>query len=422
MEKPFPFLPGFLAGLFLLVVSFQKAGARVPPDEEYGRSSLYSLMVSHPQMRYSSQIDYVYLSLPTPDKYENHDLGVKRVEALSSSPARVEEVQRFLEGNQVARRMVAKWFGRDPETGNFNVDLVAERGNYNASVMDVEYARMTQRGLSLLSDAGEALIGKTFVMVSDIVYVDKEQKAKMAGSILNAVAQIALAVAVGSNDKDVESISSAVAGTAFIGSIIADNLAGFTVKVHTHLFRLDWNDSVAAAFYSQYWVDEKTPEPERLKRKRMFETSGLFSLEYVGSYRVKSEKTVMKGVRSNEEVIRKVCARAIDRSIAGLQKKYEVFKVKTPVYGVEEGKVLAKIGMKEGVAPSSRFELLQAVEKGGKTVFRRVGKLKPVKKQIWDNRYMAFEEQARGSELEATLFRVMGGAKAYPGMMLRQLR
>lgn len=390
--------------------------------QRYGRSSLYSLLVSHPQMRYSKQIDYVYMALPTPDKYENHDLKVKRVEALSSQPADVSEVGGFLRSNQVARRMVAKWFDRDPETGIFNVDLVAERGNYNASLMDVENARMSKRGLAMLSDAGEELIGKTFVMVSDIVYVDKEQQARLAGSILMAIAETALAVAVVSSDDRTETVSSAVAGTALLGSIIANNLAGFTVRVRTHLFQLDWNDSVADAFYSQYWIDAGTSETERLRRKRLFESTDLFGLKYVGSYKVKSEKTVMKGIRSNEEVIRKVCARAIDKSIAGLQKKYEVFKVKTPVYAVEGGEISARIGMKEGVSPSSRFEVLQAVEKDDALVYRRVAKVKPIRKQIWDNRYMAFEEEAEGSDLTATAFRVMGGAKVYPGMLLRQIR
>lgn len=417
----------FYPVLFLVLLGFP---CRLFPQEakeegerqRYGRSSLYSLLVSHPQMNYSKQIDYVYMALPTPDKYENHDLKVKRIEALSSQPADVPEVDRFLHSNRVARRLVAKWFGRDSRTGIFNVDLVAERGNYNASLTDVENARMSKRGLAMLSDAGEDLIGKTFVVVNDIVYVDKEQQAKLASSILMAIAQTALAVAVVGSDDNTEAISSAIAGTALLGSVIADNLAGFTVRVRTHLYQLDWNDSVADTFYSQYWIDDKTPEAERLRRKRLFENTDMFRLKYVGSYKVKSEKTVMKGIRSNEEIIRKVCARAIDKSIAGLQKKYEVFKVKTPVYAVEDGKISARIGMKEGVSPSSRFEVLQAVEKEDALVYRRVGKAKPVRRQIWDNRYMAFEEEAEGSELTATVFKVMGGAKVYPGMLLRQIK
>lgn len=391
-------------------------------DAQYRRSSLYSLLVAHPQAKYATQIDYVYLGLPTPDKYEDHNLNVRRVEALTSRAVQPYEISAFLNGNHVARLLVAKWFNRDSR-GVFNVDLVADRGNYNATEMDVAEARMTKRGLAMLSDAGEELIGNTFITVNDIVYVDKEQQAQLASAILQAVAQVALVATAASEDEDAQAISGAVAGTAALGSLIADNLAGFTVKVTTHLYQLVWNDSIAGIFYSDYWVDGDTPEAERLRRKALFEQTDLFRLKYLGKYKVKSEKTVMKGVHSNEDIIRKVCARAMDRNIVGLQKKFEAFKVKTPVIAVENGRVMAKIGLKEGLKPSSKFEVLQAVQReDGRTVYRRVGIVKPQKGLIWDNRYMAFEELAKGADLQMTTFRKISGGTFYPGMLIRQLK
>ena len=391
-------------------------------ETQYRRSSLYSFLIAHPQAKYASQIDYVYLGLPTPDKYEDHNLNVRRVEALSARAVQPYEITAFLQGNQVARRLVAKWFNRDAD-GVFNVDLVADRGNYNASEMDVVEARMTKRGLAMLSDAGEELIGNTFVTVNDIVYIDKEQRAQLASAILQIVAQAALVATAAADDDDTEAIAGAIAGSAALGSIIADNLAGFKVKVTTHLYQLVWNDSIANLFYSDYWVDENTPEAERLRRKALFEQSDLFTLKYLGKYKVKSEKTVMKGVHSNEDIIRKVCARAMDRNIVGLQKKFEAFKVKTPVIAVENGRVVAKVGKKEGLKPFTKFEVLQPVEReDGRMVYRRVGVVKPQKGQIWDNRYMAFEEQSDGSDLTATTFRTVSGVGFVPGMLIRQLK
>lgn len=409
---------------FLLVSPLGRAQNRLTDGAEtqYRRSSLYSLLIAHPQAKYASQIDYVYLGLPTPDKYEDHNLNVRRVEALTAKEAKPYEIAAFLDGNQVARRLVAKWFNRD-SSGVFNVDLVADRGNYNATEMDVAEARMTKRGLAMLSDAGEDLIGNTFVTVNDIVYIDKEQRAQLASAILQIVAQAALVATAAADDDDTEAIAGAIAGTAALGSIIADNLAGFKVKVTTHLYQLVWNDSIANLFYSDYWVDENTPEAERLRRKALFEQSDLFALKYLGKYKVKSEKTVMKGVHSNEDIIRKVCARAMDRNIAGLQKKFEAFKVKTPVIAVENGRVVAKVGKKEGLKPSTKFEVLQPVQReDGRMVYRRVGVVKPQKGQIWDNRYMAFEEQSDGSELTATTFRTVSGVGFVPGMLIRQLK
>ena len=240
---------------------------------------------------------------------------------------------------------------------------------------------------------------------------------------MQIVAQAALVATAAADDDDTEAIAGAIAGSAALGSIIADNLAGFKVKVTTHLYQLVWNDSIANLFYSDYWVDENTPEAERLRRKALFEQSDLFTLKYLGKYKVKSEKTVMKGVHSNEDIIRKVCARAMDRNIVGLQKKFEAFKVKTPVIAVENGKVVAKVGKKEGLKPSTKFEVLQPVEReDGRMFYRRVGVVKPQKGQIWDNRYMAFEEQSDGSDLTATTFRTISGVGFVPGMLIRQLK
>lgn len=417
-----------LSGFCLLFVLFSALPVQAQhrladgAETQYRRSSLYSFLIAHPQAKYASQIDYVYLGLPTPDKYEDHNLNVRRVEALSARAVQPYEITAFLQGNQVARRLVAKWFNRGAD-GVFNVDLVADRGNYNASEMDVVEARMTKRGLAMLSDAGEELIGNTFVTVNDIVYIDKEQRAQLASAILQIVAQAALVATAAADDDDTEAIAGAIAGSAALGSIIADNLAGFKVKVTTHLYQLVWNDSIANLFYSDYWVDENTPEAERLRRKALFEQSDLFTLKYLGKYKVKSEKTVMKGVHSNEDIIRKVCARAMDRNIVGLQKKFEAFKVKTPVIAVENGKVVAKVGKKEGLKPSTKFEVLQPVEReDGRMFYRRVGVVKPQKGQIWDNRYMAFEEQSDGSDLTATTFRTISGVGFVPGMLIRQLK
>lgn len=412
-----------LIGWMLFSSTFVFGQGRLQQDGEvqYKRSSLYSILLSHPNTQYSKQIDYVYLSLPPADKYEDHNMNVRRVSASGTQYIASDSIRNFCETNHVARRLVAKWFNRDT-AGNFNVELIAHRGNYNASEMDVQQARMSKRGLSLLSDAGEQLIGNTFVIVNDIVYVDKEKQAQTASLVLNIIGAAVNAASLTSQSTEEDVMAEGLASLAFLGAAIADNLGGFTVKVRTHLLQLDWNDTIAEEFYSDYWVDKNTPKEIRAARRLLFEQSSLFKLRYVGYYDVKSEKTVLQGVTTPEDVITKVCARSLDKALVGLQKKYEVFKVKTPVLAVNNGKILAQIGMKEGLTPTTKFEVLQPVEKDGKTVYRRVGKIVPEKNQIWDNRFMAAEEQAVGSELSATTFKTLSGGPFYPGMLIRQLK
>ncbi len=121
-------------------------------------------------------------------------------------------------------------------------------------------------------------------------------------------------------------------------------------------------------------------------------------------------------------MVRKVCTRAIDESIVALQRDYDEFKIKTPIYSVEPT-ITAKIGLKEGVAKGNKYEVLeQVINKEGRTEYRRVGIIQSIDGFIWDNRYMAFEEQAAGSNLNSTTFRKVSGGDFYEGMLIREVK
>ena len=53
-----------------------------------------------------------------------------------------------------------------------------------------------------------------------------------------------------------------------------------------------------------------------------------------------------------------------------------------------------------------------------RTTYRYVATLKPVKGQIWDNRYNAVTEQAEGSDLTYTTFKKVSGGEVLPGMLI----
>ncbi|MGD9978843.1 MAG: hypothetical protein AB7S54_13030, partial [Bacteroidales bacterium] len=125
----------------------------------------------------------------------------------------------------------------------------------------------------------------------------------------------------------------------------------------------------------------------------------------------------------NEEVIRKVCARALDENIVQLQRKFEPFRVKSPIYSVSDKTVLSPIGMKEGVNINSRYEVLEkSIDSNGKTHYSRVGIIKPIKGKIWDNRFMAVEEGAAEANLNYTEFKKVSGRTFYPGMLIREVK
>ncbi len=388
-------------------------GQTAPERDEmdYRRSSLYSIMVSHNAAKYHKEIESVFSSIPIPEKFDNHDLSVKIINTADKKTSTEAVVRQFLTKNNVARRMVGRWFDRDPETGECDMDLISERGLYDATYFDVELAKMSQRGYGMLSDAGEELINNTFVIVNDIRYRDRNQTAQIVGGIFKALGSIAAAYTGNSNYSSIGDN---------MGDLVS-NIKGFGVNVTTYLYRLEWNDEIARDFYTNQYVARGQQDSVR---RDAFTASDNYRLTYVGERSVTSGNISMKGVNAYDPVqmIRKVCTRAIDESIVALQRDYDEFKIKTPIFSVEPT-ITAKVGLKEGVAEKNRYEVLERViNNDGKTEYRRVGVIEPVKGQIWDNRYMALEEEAIGAELNATTFKKVSGGDFYPGMLIREIK
>ncbi|MEG1998912.1 MAG: hypothetical protein RR015_02745, partial [Bacteroidales bacterium] len=308
--------------------------------------------------------------------------------------------------------LVSKWFNRDKKSGVFDVSLITSRGEYNATKLDLEKAIHSERGVAILADAGEELIGKTFVTVNDITYIDKEARAQIAKQIFSVIGSFAGEMG--------GSIGDIVESAAQLSESISDQIAGFTVNVSTYLYQLDWNEEVAAKFYQDYYFDVNASSPNKMLGYDS--DQDLFKLKYIGSYTAKSTKTVIKGISKPEDVFRKVCARALDNNIVALQHRYDEFKVKEPLFSVTPS-ITAKIGMKEGVAENSKFEVLEkSLDQNGKTIYKKVGVIAPEKKKIWDNRFMAVEEQADGANLTATTFRKVSGGDFYVGMLIREIK
>ena len=110
--------------------------------------------------------------------------------------------------------------------------------------MDVETALLTTRGLASLSDAGEELISNTFVLVNDMTYVTAEEKAAVAKVAMSVVGGLLDGLFGGNVGRNLASY----------GGAIADAYTGFTVKTHSYLFQLEWNDSIANTFYNKYYT------------------------------------------------------------------------------------------------------------------------------------------------------------------------
>jgi len=374
-------------------------------EVKYRRSSLYKMMIHDSSRQYADVIKAAFENGPNQEKFNDHNLGLR---VIPSTDAKDESanITAFLEANNVARDVVAKWFNRCPK-GGFDMELVKTRGSYDASVLDISTAKSSKRGLDMLADAGEELIKNTFLLVNDYKYVSKEEVAEKASAWLSIAGSLGDHVGI----SGASTITTATSTAATVAG------KGYVVKTTAHLYQLEWNDEVAALFYNDFWADAKTITPER---KAAFENATIFKFRYIGSD--VSWADVQSSVFSNkteEELIEKATNKAIDAVIVKLQKTHDEFKTKTPLFTGEP--ITAKIGLKEGLSAKSKFDVLeQQMDADGKTKYVIVGSVKVDDSfPIWDNRYGATEENP-DSSTDKTYFKKVSGKEFYPGMQIVQ--
>lgn len=289
------------------------------------------------------------------------------------------------------------------------MDLVKSRGLYDASGFDRELAVKSVRGLAMLEDAGEDLIGNTYVCLHEITYIDKNKRAKVWGAIAQG---LLIAAAAYTGNTDLNTTGSQL-------NEIISSLKGFSVKIHSRLYRLVWDEELSNLFYTQFYSET----PDSVKKQAFEDNRSKFKLEFIGDVNSKGGTTSFLGINEDEPylMIRKACQRAMDDNLSDLQKAYEQFRIKTPIVSVSPT-ITAYVGLKEDVTKDSRYEVLEPrVNESGKTQYKRVGVVKPVSSMIWDNRFMATEEGAVNAELGATTFITVSGGEFLPGMLIREI-
>ncbi|MEG1554890.1 MAG: hypothetical protein RR363_07700 [Rikenellaceae bacterium] len=390
---------------------------------KFQRSALYTIMLEQDkksQVKYADDIKAVFLTLETPDKFDDHDLEDQKIIKVDDNNKRDSVIASFLKEHEVAKKLVAKWYNRHVD-GSFNMELVKQRGFYNADELEKMRAAMSVRGIASLTDAGEELIGNTFVLVNDIRYFDKEKAGGIAMAIFSGLASVANAYAATTDDEDQKTYANIAASTAQLGALMSDILAkGFNVKITSYLYKLDWDKESAAKFYEQFY----TETPDSCKTYAFDNKHDMFSLSYIGQQYIKAIVQSTKfSAKTNEELIRKTLYKAIDKSIVELQRQHEIFRSKTPVESVNKKIITAAIGVKEGIDPKLKYYVYERLlnPKTGEIKYRQVCVTKPVKEMIWDNTYMAANDKDHGNiTINATQFKIIGKGSPQVGMLIHE--
>ena len=418
------------------VFSLSAQNKKESTEIKYRRSSLHTILLETEFPKKDTVIE-AYYSTPFPDKYNNHTVGEKSFKpqdylvsdeeiiaaGITKTEADVEQgnfpemqliIGNYFKKQKVAQKMISKWFNRD-SLGAFSMGLIAERGMYNASDMEAKIAKGTVRGTSSLADAGEELIKNSFVVVSKLRFVNNE-------IVASGIREVAYAAAESINNDLIKQAAIVAADVAYEKA-----KEGYSVWTTAYLYQLEWNDSIAAVFYNNMWVDKSNLDADKISA---FDNTDLFSLKFVGKEKASSLVTFSlkkgEGSRTDAQIIKLATSRNIEAVFAKLQKEYDVFKTKTPLYTGYP--ITAKVGMKEGLKGGEKFEVLEQMinQKTGLTEYTRKGTIKVDKKLIWDNRFNAGEDSEsvtldkEGNPITVTTFK--GGKKYYSGMLIRQLK
>lgn len=424
-------------------------------EVKYRRSSLYTIMIPDDKLSEESYklVQSSFLSLPIPDKYNDHNLServvdiksitvsdeeVKAVEqATGKSKSKlgglmkgltkevvgdtsekgtlsdteiIARIMKHFKDQKVANQLVAKWYGYDGTDEKFNYELIKERGIQSSSQEEMIAAQLSKGGKSKIMDgASVELIPQTFVMVTRYSYLSAEEIL----AIINATAGTGvLGGAIGGYTQ----LATSVAGMA---------LKGYYVKTTSYLFQLQWDKNTQTEFETKYW--NANPKD--------FINRGQCELRYVGKTWDYAPATLKLSFKADADakIIMRATARATDGSILKLQKKYEQFKTRAPLHIDEEGNIFAYIGVKEGVKDGTKFDVFeQSMQEDGTMVYRKVASISALKGKVWDNRAGANEtiegsaaepneEKDGDTTLKCTYFSG-NPKKLMDGMLIRQVK
>ena len=187
-----------LATLWLIVgfVSAQNTGQ----IREYNRSSLATMMIFHSEDEFGQDIYQAFDSIPTPDKYDDHNFGIRVISNDSITGVQRKKtglikaeygknlssrdvlknglaIEAILNNLDCGKIAVAKWFNFHEIAPNdyvFDMSLIQERGQYNANEIDV--ALPVGAWISLLSDAAK-VAEQHFILVNDLLITAEEKAA-----------------------------------------------------------------------------------------------------------------------------------------------------------------------------------------------------------------------------------------------------
>lgn len=349
----------------LLLFTFPLYGQKVDNmKRDYARNSVTMLVLDYgdsPYMEYFKQSG----RLKIPDKFDDNNLNFTLLKADFTRDAMVnktnsssigisigaknllstsfvEPLIKLVKESKIPNAIIAKEFNRQTD-GSFNMDVIAQRGMYNADEADYSRSQATMRKDDALRDAGELLLNNSYILVLDYI------KIQTMTEIYNAMDAV--------NKTPVKRTQN-----------------GYKSSGIAYLYRIDLNDSVYNNFLQTMWVDASTDAKLRQERVDLFNQT-IFPLERVSIFNFDAEAlqyNADQGVlapkvqKSPEQLFDEMVNNSEKNVITSIEKLNSKFRVTAQI--TQTHPIGVKIGSKEGLKVDQRYfvyeqEMVNGIEK-----------------------------------------------------------
>lgn len=385
-----PARPCFLSILLLLAVSL---AATCLKAQGYSRKSLTILAVEYTN---SKPIDsYIYNGLEIPDRYDANNIGTKILSIpVSFSDADGYDVDEKIKEAIYAARIpnkILKSILVDEVKGYMTVDMVKERGLYNASDADVMIAKNSARGIDILKDAGLNLLRNIyFLVIKPTSYTTSKEE--------NSTANIYK-----------------LGGTGILFQLDLDS--AYMIKQFWDEFYFDMpNDRMLQKLLNHHFPLKKTTEYFNVTVTDLDALNkvnvGLQGLSNLLTGKKTIDETNLTR-KSESQINKELIKAAVKRSLSSIEAN-EDFNVRSSIYKVHP--LLSKIGKKEGLHADDLFEVKENIQdpKTGTISLRSVGYVRA--KRVADNRY-----NSQGTTRPSAFYKAPSG-KIRKGMLLSEVK
>ncbi len=338
---------------------------QVKVDDKYDDNTLKNNLLPSPVTRDETQNSFAF-NMRVPDNVSN-----KIIDALYK--------------NHTANDVIAKWFSRK-EDGSFGVEMLQQRGLYNATDADVAAANASKLGIAKLMDAGEKLLNNSFIIVvdvNDLIDMDEayNRMQKNSKTTINRVKN------------------------------------GYQAKISAYVYKINFNDTINSIFWNELWAN--STDADLAQRKAKFNSYN-FPLSYYTRTTTQAEATQFnpgqvlapKVQATPEQLMLKLLQDGLRANLTSIENSLEEFKVKSSLTGTHP--LVAKIGKKEGLKTDQRYFVYEMEQTdGGQIKAKKKGVVRSTQ-HIVDNRSVSTGNTG------TTRFYQVAGRRLDEGMLLKQ--